>query len=108
MPGVTRINFDTSTSSMLHWKKGTGMPSWLENLINEFKQAYNLLIEDEYKHYFTNEQGIKYLVTWLKEEGYDVEYWEFPFTVGENISIFGYGIKFKNDCPKFIEAKLRT
>lgn len=111
MVGITRINFNPSTSTTTHWKIGTGKPAWLEELISEFKLAHNMVLDESYERMLLTEQGIKHIVEWLKEEGYKAEYWEMDFAKPDSTNgpqILAYGLKFENNCEKFVELKLRS
>jgi len=110
MSDVIRVNFDDSTSKHLHWKTGPGFPEWIHAILREFQQAYDSTFTETNARYLLSPKGVKYIVAWLKSQGYKAEYWEMDFNdkPKDEPYILAYGIEFQTNCEQLIKLKLKS
>lgn len=85
---------------------------WLAAIAEEFMIEHDIKVSNTVWAWLKTRDGIRYFGEWLKEKGWEVTYWELPPFVDPSkngvIKYLGFGLDFKNDCPKFIEAKLKN
>jgi len=79
----------------------------LEQLVAEFCEEYNIQPSDttiyELKDY--NKQ-LPILVNWAVSTGWKINTWELK-RHPDNGNLFAYGLDFADDCPYFMEARLK-
>lgn len=107
---MIRINFGSCSGIYFKWNSGTELPNWVKLILKEFQESYNAAFDTSYEKHLISEPGIKYIVCWLKSQGYKADYWEMDFNTKPNDQpyILAYGIEIAEDCEKFIELKLRA
>lgn len=96
-----KINFGLERSSKSF--------TWLTEIGKQFAEDHDMLWSARTRVYLKSKPGIKVLIEWLKAQGYQITYWELPPLINnlgteEHIA---YGMDIKDNCPKFIEAKLK-
>ena len=102
-----KINFNRLTSIILN-KYCNKSPNWFNDLIFEFHNHYDLDSDDsEVIGFMSSQTGTKTFVDWLKNSGYDAEYWEFQYYHEKCTTPVAFGINIKDTCEKFIELKLK-
>jgi hypothetical protein len=88
---------------------------WLIELMRAFAEAYEIKNGLKLKAYIATPSGSRAFAAWLKSQGFRAEYWCLePYVYIENYEprrklteYLAFGIMIDDDCPRFIELKLR-
>lgn len=105
-----RINFSPDRASKSR--------PWLIELIKRFAEAYDISTRSgtKVKSYLATPTGARTFATWMKSQGFQVEYWclepwiriENTYNTQRKITEYlAFGIIVDDDCPRFVELKLR-
>lgn len=101
-----KINFNRPHSESL--QSGEVRFGWLDAHLREFLRCHDLTIDTKTTDFIYSPVGIKIVGEWLAATtGMKVSYWEIDYRIREGAPPIAYGLDFCDDCPKFIEAKLR-
>ncbi len=101
-----RINFNRAHSVSLAYDSETDF-KWLNAFIKGFLEHYDLKHDGASNAFLLSTNGIRMMGDWIATNGVQVSYWEIDHRVKEDGPPIAYGLDFQDDCPAFIEAKLR-
>ena len=94
---------------------GTGRrKKWIINLQQQFAETHDIKLGNILISYISTPNGAKAFSTWLKNEGFDANFWciepliTYNDDLKKEIKYIGFGIDFSDSCPKLIEAMLRS
>lgn len=89
-------------------------PSWLDLLMRDFAAEYEIRYGEKVKSYCATPTGAKTFVSYLKQAGFKAEYWcleplvtKEAYNSSKTIEYLAFGVIFNEDCPHFIELKLK-
>lgn len=101
-----KINFNRPHSISLAYDSEHNF-RWLNVYIKSFLEHHDLKHDGASDAFLKSPKGVMMLCKWISSHGLDVQYWEIDHRVREDMPPIAYGLDFKDDCPKFIESKLR-
>jgi hypothetical protein len=95
----------------------SGQPKAIGVLVRQFAEAHSIKNIGLTKDYVATPSGARAFHRWLKSEGFLCEYWCLePLVVVDpdnynpprkTIKYLAFGITIQDDCPRFVELKLR-
>lgn len=102
-----RINFNLDTSRINNQEFNP--PDWFRNQIDAFLEEWDLNPEsgDVSNWFVDRKKGLPEFVKWLRANDWAANYYEMDHKYYGEIPL-SFGIEFKEDCPRFVEAKLKT
>ena len=90
------------------FKKSKDSVPWLRAIAIEFCDEHELEFNVKARLWLRSRQGCEYFVKWLQARNWQASYWELPPLIDNNEEVYiGFGIEVKDDCPTFIEYKLK-
>lgn len=100
-----RMNFNWESSTVSNHPD----PPWLQELMRRFAEHYDMDISrNAVFRLMWSPAGIKKFAEWIEKEGWKVSYWELDLpTNQDDPSPVAFGLDIADDCPKFMEAKLK-
>lgn len=101
-----KINFNRPHSISLDYDSGVNF-RWLNEYIKGFFEHHDLKHDGASDAFLKGPRGVRVLADWIAAQGLQVSYWELDYRTGEDQPPLAYGLDFQDNCPKFIEAKLR-
>ena len=104
-----KINFNGQSSIINAWRK-KNLPIWFVTLNNQFFIEHDINEDSDGIHGFLcSEQYVIALANWLKAKGYNASYWCIDYHLRPDIKEpYAFGIDIVDDCPCFVELKLRS
>lgn len=101
-----RINFNCGTGRHL---KEHDKPDWLKRLVVQYLEEYDInASNDQAQRFMYQPAGVRMFAEWLAETGFQAKYWEIDWRYDEGYHPIGFGIWFDEQCPRFVEAKLKS
>lgn len=101
-----RVNFNPGTSKLTGGDMDDD-PEWLQYLRGQFMESWDLDIEDDsVVDWFYSIEGTKAFLKWLRANDFAAKWWEIQVSTGN--AKLAWGIEFRDECPQFVEAKLKT
>jgi hypothetical protein len=101
-----KLNFNRAHSISLAYDSEVNV-RWLNAYIKGFLEHHDLKHDGASDALLMSPKGIKMLAEWIAASGVQVSYWEVDHRVKEDGPPIAFGLEFREDCPLFIEAKLR-
>lgn len=79
----------------------------LDNMIADFCREHDVKISTTFKKYLVDyRRGLPCLIEWAKTKNWKVKLWLLP-DFGDGSGSAAYGLEFDDDCPLFMEARLK-
>jgi hypothetical protein len=100
------MKFNLNTRTSRHKTRVEFVQTILNTLINEFCTEYD--IYDSHKAYVDLKDyngNLQMLVNWATSKGWLMSTWELRNS--NDNTLYAYGIDFDNECPYFMEARLK-
>jgi hypothetical protein len=101
-----KLNFNRPHSILLAYDSEANV-RWLNWYIQGFLEHHDLKHDGASNAFLMSPKGIRMLAEWIASQGLQVSYWEIDHRVKDDGLPLAYGLDFRDDCPHFIEAKLR-